>query len=247
MRVLLTRPQAQTDELGAVLEKQDIEWLGEPLLRIVPVSWNPDVLAGRQALLLTSANAARELLRVHGVRRDMPIYAVGPDTAAPLLAEGFSNVRAAGGTAVSLIGYIRRHADPRAGPLLYLSGLDVTLDLAAALAAAGLAADRVVVYRAFAAEQLSIEARRELSQNRLDAAVFLSARTAAIFCSLIIASGIVDACSRMTAVAISAKVAEALRPAGFGQVVVSGTPGIDSIVDAVLRVAAGAPEVQREG
>ncbi len=247
MRVLLTRPQAQTEELGAVLKRQGIEWLGEPLLRIVPVSWSPDVLAGRQALMLTSANAAREFLRIHGVRRDMPIYAVGPDTAAPLLAEGFSNVQAADGTAVSLIGYVRRHAAPHAGPLLYLSGLNITLDLAASLAPAGLAADHVVVYRAFAAERLSMKVRRELSQERVNAAVFLSARTAAIFCSLVIASGIVSACACMTAVAISAKVAEALRPAGFGQVVVSKTPSIDGIVDAVLHVAAGMPKVRREG
>ncbi|KLK89571.1 hypothetical protein AA309_30555 [Microvirga vignae] len=47
MRVLLTRPQAQSKEPGAVLEGQGIEWLGEPLLRIVPVPWDPGVLSGK--------------------------------------------------------------------------------------------------------------------------------------------------------------------------------------------------------
>lgn len=37
MRVLLTRPQAQSEELGTVLKARGIEWLGEPLLRIMPV------------------------------------------------------------------------------------------------------------------------------------------------------------------------------------------------------------------
>ncbi|WP_457092260.1 uroporphyrinogen-III synthase [Microvirga sp. P5_D2] len=236
MRVLLTRPQAQLKELGAVLEGQGIEWLGEPLLRIVSVPWDPGVLVGKQALLLTSANASRELLRVPGIRRDMPIHAVGPGTAAPLLAEGFSGVQAAGGTAMSLITHVRQHVDPRAGRLLHLSGLDITLDLAVDLASAGFAVDRVVVYRAAAMERLSEEVMREISRNRVDAAVFLSARTAATFCNLVIASGTADACARMTAVAISRKVASALFPAGFGRVFAAETPSIDSVVDAVLRV-----------
>ena len=59
MRVLLTRPQAQSKELGAVLEGQGVEWLGEPLLRIVPVPWDPGVIAGKQALLLTRRTLPR--------------------------------------------------------------------------------------------------------------------------------------------------------------------------------------------
>jgi uroporphyrinogen-III synthase len=207
------------------------------LLRIVPVPWDPGVIAGKQALLLTSANASRDLLRVSGVRRDMPIHAVGPGTAAPLLAAGFSDVHAAGGTAVDLIAQVRRHVDPRAGRLLHLSGLDITCDLAVGLASAGFAVDRVVAYRAAAVERLSGEAMREISRNRVDAALFLSARTAEIFCNLILSSGIADACSRMTAIAISRKVAEALRPTGFGHVVAAESPGPDGVVDAVLRVA----------
>jgi uroporphyrinogen-III synthase len=247
MRVLLTRPQAQSRELGAVLEGHGIDWLGEPLLRIVPVPWDPGVLAGKQALLLTSANASRELLRVPGIRRDLPIHAVGPGTAAPLLAEGYSGVRAAGGTAVNLIAHVRRHVDPRAGRLLHLSGLDITRDLAIGLAPAGFAVDRVVAYRAVAVERLSGEVVREISRNRVDAAVFLSARTAAIFCNLVIASGTADACARMMAIAISRKVAEALRPAGFGRVIAAESPGIDGVVDAVLRVASEVVQDPRGG
>jgi uroporphyrinogen-III synthase len=237
MRVLLTRPQAQSKVLGAVLEGQGIEWLGEPLLRIVPVPWDPGVLAGKQALLLTSANASRELLRVAAIRRDMPIHAVGPGTAAPLLAAGFSDVQSAGGTAADLMAHVRRHVDPGAGRLLHLSGLDITRDLAAGLASGGFAVDRVVAYRAAAVERLSGKVMREISRNRIDAAVFLSARTAAIFCNLVIASGTTDACARMTAVAISRKVGAALHPAGFGQVVAAETPHLDGVVDAVLRIA----------
>jgi uroporphyrinogen-III synthase len=236
MRVLLTRPQAQSEELGAVLKSNGVEWLGEPLLRIVPVRWDPAVLAKSQAVLLTSANASRELLQIAGVGRDLPIFAVGSATAAPLEAAGFSNVQAAAGTAVSLIAHIRQHADPRAGRLLHLSGRDISVDLAAGLAPAGVAVDRVIVYRACAVDRLSARTLHEMSWNRVDGAVFLSARTAAIFCSLVIAAGLVDACARMTAVAMSRQVAEALRPAGFGRVVIAASPCVNSVIAAIQRL-----------
>lgn len=76
---------------------------------------------------------------------------------------------------------------------------------------------------------------REIAHNGFDAAMFLSARTAAVFCSLVVAAGLVDACARMTAVAISRKVAEVLRPVGFRRVVVAGSPNRGAAVDAVLQ------------
>jgi uroporphyrinogen-III synthase len=103
MRVLLTRPQAQSDEFGSTLGACGIDRLGEPLLRIVPVSWDPGVISGRAALLLTSSNAARKRIPVPGACRHMPVFAVGPDTVAPLQEAGSTNVNAAAGTAISLI------------------------------------------------------------------------------------------------------------------------------------------------
>lgn len=236
MRVLLTRPQMQCEELGAVLKSSGIEWLGEPLLSMVPVEWDPGVLTEGHAVLLTSANASRELLRIAGVRRDLPIFAVGRATAAGLLAGGFTNVQIAEGTAVSLIADVRQKLDPQAGRLIYLSGYDVSVDLAAALASFGYSVDRSVVYRALAAERLSARTRHELSWNRVDGAVFLSARTAAVFCDLITAADMVSTCSRMTAFVISEQVAQALRSAGFGQVVVAASPCIRSVIDCILRI-----------
>jgi uroporphyrinogen-III synthase len=236
MRFLLTRPQAQSEELGAALKSNGVEWLGEPLLRIVPVRWDPNVLAKPQAVLLTSANASCELLQIPEVRRDLPIFAVGPATAAALQAAGFSNMQTAGGTAVSLIAHVRQHVDPRAGRLLHLSGHDISVDLAAGLAPAGFSVDRVTVYRACAVERLSVRTLNEMSWHRIDGAVFMSARTAAIFCSLVIAFGVTDVCARMMAVVISRNVAEALKPAGFRKVVVAASPSLGGVVEAILRL-----------
>lgn len=233
MRVLLTRPRAQSEELGAHLRARGCEWLGEPLLRIVPVPWDPNVLEGRQALLLTSANGTRALLRCPDVRRDTPVFAVGQATAAPLLAAGFSHVHIAGGTALDLMDHIRRRAEPQAGPLLHLGGYDIAVDLAAGLAPDGFEVDRAIVYRACAADRLSARAIHEISRGCIDAAVFLSARTASTFCGLASKSGLSAFCTRMTAVTISDKVAEALRPMKFRHVAIAASPSLGGILDAV--------------
>jgi uroporphyrinogen-III synthase len=124
----------------------------------------------------------------------------------------------------------------RAGRLLYLSGRDISLDLAAGLAPSGFTVDRVIVYRACPVERLSPRTLHEISWGRVDGAVFLSARTAAVFCSLVIAAGLVGACARMTAFAISGQVVEALQPAGFRQVVAAASPSLDGVVEAILRL-----------
>ena len=85
---------------------------------------------------------------------------------------------------MSLITHVRRHADPRAGRLLHVSGRDIAVDLAAGLAPAGFAMDRVVVYRAVPVERLSTGVMHGIAQGRIDIAVFLSARTAAVYASV---------------------------------------------------------------
>jgi uroporphyrinogen-III synthase len=96
----------------------------------------------------------------------------------------------------------------------------------------------VVVYRAVPMERLNTGTMHGIAQSRIDVAVFLSARTAAVFCSLVIASGLVDACTRMTAVAISRKVAETLQPASFSQVAVAASPSMDAVLETILRLQA---------
>jgi uroporphyrinogen-III synthase len=159
---------------------------------------------------------------------------VGPATAAPLRAAGFSDVHTADGTAESLIAVIRRSADRLAGRLVYLSGVDISCDIGACLAPAGIFVDRVAVYRAEPAECMDPRISHDISRNGFDAAVFLSVRTATTFCRLASAAGIGGPCARMMGVAISRKVAEALEPAAFRHVAVAATPSLDGIVDTVL-------------
>ncbi len=124
--VLLTRPQRQSVETAGKLWERGWKSRIAPLFIIEPIPAVIDA-AKYQAILLTSANAAPAL-------KDLPllpIYAVGDATAQTARNITQAPVESAAGDAPALIELIKRSLDPAKGPLLYLSGLDRSVDLEA--------------------------------------------------------------------------------------------------------------------
>ena len=96
MRVLVTRPEPAASATAAALAGHGHQALLAPLLATAPRLWVAPATAPK-ALLVTSANAVR-----HGgegllAYRSLPVFAVGPATAAALRAAGFGDVRDGGG------------------------------------------------------------------------------------------------------------------------------------------------------
>jgi uroporphyrinogen III methyltransferase / synthase len=87
VRVIVTRPQGQGDELAARLGALGHEVVLCPLVRIEPLGDGPLDVTPYDWVVVTSANGAHELARRRrgGPRR---LAAIGPATAAALAAEG---------------------------------------------------------------------------------------------------------------------------------------------------------------
>jgi uroporphyrinogen-III synthase len=81
MRIALTRPEGQNEELAARLRDLGHEVVVCPLIAIEPLGDEPIDLAPYDWLIVTSANAARELRR-RGRGRARQVAAIGPATAA---------------------------------------------------------------------------------------------------------------------------------------------------------------------
>lgn len=83
MKVVVTRPAGQADELSGRLEKLGHEVVRYPLIAIEPLGDGPVDVSGYDWLVVTSTNAARELRRR---RRGTPkrVAAIGRATAAAL-------------------------------------------------------------------------------------------------------------------------------------------------------------------
>lgn len=183
MHVLVTRPLEDGQEIAARLAEMGHRALLAPLL--APHFWGgpePD-FRDVQAILITSANGVRALIR-RTARRDLPIFAVGPQTAHEAQAAGFSDIRNADGDAQKLVQATARWTTPDKGMLVHVCGQEAPGTLAEGLEARGFSVRRAVLYRVEAATALPPAAEQALHEGALDAAQFFSPRSARIFCEL---------------------------------------------------------------
>jgi uroporphyrinogen-III synthase len=118
--LLVLRPQPGADATAERIRALGLEPVTAPLFRIVPLEWT---MSERpfQAILLTSANAARALNDEPD--RQIPVYAVGAATAEAARAAGFTAVTAGRGDVVQVL---RRAATDGVASLLHLTGVDRT-------------------------------------------------------------------------------------------------------------------------
>lgn len=223
LRLLVTRPEPEASRLAGVLRARGHRAVVAPLMRIVFRDGAPIETEAYRGVLATSANGIRALARRSRVR-NIAVFAVGRATADAASAEGFHNVRSAGGDAGDLAARVREWTDPEQGPLLHVAGSVRAGDLKGALEAAGFAVTRLVLYDAVAAKRLPQAAAGALTAGALDGVLFYSRRTARLFCSLIGDAGLGDACRGAAAYVLSPAIAAVLRPAGFAAVHVAATP-----------------------
>src|SRR4051812_10637191 len=96
MRILVTRPQEDGEETTALLAQMGHQALLAPLLFTHFLECPAPDLSGVQAMLATSANGVRAFTRL-SPRRDLPLFAVGPQTALVARDAGFAHVEDADG------------------------------------------------------------------------------------------------------------------------------------------------------
>jgi uroporphyrinogen-III synthase len=230
VRVLVTRPRERAVELARELERRGDTPLIEPLLAIEPVAGVVPAVDGVQALVLSSAHAVPAL---SAAAKALPVFAVGDATAAAARRAGCGAVISAGGAAPDLARSIAARCDAGAGALLHLSGEHVTEGLAEALAAAGFALRRQVVYRAAAAPALSPATVEALAARQIEAVLLFSPRTARIFVELIGRHGLLEPVAGLAAICLSAAVAQPCRDLAWRAVHVAARPELGPLLEAL--------------
>lgn len=89
MKLLILRPQPGTDATAARVRAAGHTPLMMPLFAVEPVDWEAPAAANYDNLLLTSANAVRQAGANLALYRDLPLYAVGQNTADAARQAGF--------------------------------------------------------------------------------------------------------------------------------------------------------------
>jgi uroporphyrinogen-III synthase len=220
VRILVTRPQADSERTAARLTARGIQVMLAPLLRMESIDADLGPPCG--AIAITSANAI-EAIATHPRRAELlalPAFVVGRRTAEAARAAGFADVKSADGNQHDLARLIatRYSGD---NPLLYLAGEDRTGDLARDLKAEGVRTHLVVVYRAARVDALPPEAAEALAAGRLDGVLHFSRRSAEIFLDCAAAAALRHLALNLAHYCLSRQVAEPLAAAGAGRLLVA--------------------------
>lgn len=240
-RVLVTRPEPEARAIADALRRRGIETVSAPILSIEPTGLRLGDAGRYRAFIATSGNGANALAAATS-RRALPVFAVGEATAERLGEHGFGPVTAAEGTGSALVDLIYRTVRPGGGPLLWVSGDEVRVDLAAELGERGFDVERAVGYRAEAAGSLPAAAADALLEGTVDAALFFSPRTAKRFASLVDDAGLAPRTAVMTAHCLSAAVADAARGLPWAAIRTAARPTRDDLLATLDDTIASDPD-----
>lgn len=245
--VLATRPEPGASALVERLKTLGYHGLAAPALTQVRLDrlsiddFSPSELDGVLALAFTSGAAVRAVgddLGVDAIRsiasRLPAAYCVGDATAAQARGIGLRQVASADGGAKALEELLLSTLS-LGSIVMHLRGEDLAHDFAPALADVGIGLRERVLYRAAPATRLPGPVASILAEGRVDAVLFLSARTAQSFRAL--APAVIGVHASFAAVCISDAAAAPLSDWPAAEIVVSERPTLDAVIETLQRVA----------
>ena len=230
MRVVLTRPQEDSERTATALRKAGHDVLVAPLLRVETI--NADLRPHWGAIIITSANAAAALA-AHPARDaliKLPLFAVGRRSADAAREIGFTDVTAAGGDLRDLLRIVSARRPDAKAPVLYLAGEDRSGDLLGDLTVRGIAAELAVIYRA-APAPFSPELIAALKAGEVDAVLHFSKRSAESYVAGAKAAGIVKPALAVRHFCLSAQIADPLHSAGASHIAVAKRPDEAAMIE----------------
>ena len=232
MRLVVTRPQADSERSATALRARGHQVLVAPLMRVEPVM--ADCAGGWGAIIVTSANAPGALAAdpARAALLKLPVFAVGRRSADAARQAGFSDVSAAGGDVRDLVRLIAERRADASGPLLYLAGEDRAADLIGELSVHGIAAEMRIVYRAVTTP-FPPELIAALKNGEIDAVLHFSRRSADNYLAGARATGLLAQALAPRHVCLSAAIAEPFAAAGAGRVAIAARPDEAALLDLV--------------
>ena len=240
MHVLITRPQADAEALKSRIEELGCRATLAPLVTIVANAIPLSAIEGATALIATSRNALKALAGspALGLAKLLPLYVVGPGTAAMAREMGFTDIVEGPGTAADLAAALSTQRRSGGGTFAYLRGDVLAFDLEGALNRAQVNVVSVAAYGSVAEETLAPNVVEALARGQIDAVTLMSPRTAETWARL--AGGLITSAGRPIAhLCLSEAVAKALLSRfAADNVLVAAHPKLEEMLALVKRLAA---------
>jgi uroporphyrinogen-III synthase len=220
--LLILRPEPGASATAARAAALGWQTIQAPLFRVAAMDWAPPH-STFDAVMMTSANAAR--LAGAGLAKfvHLPLYAVGRATADTARAAGFVDVRIGTGDAEALLADA---ASDGAGTLLHLAGREHR-----PVARAGMIIERHIVYGADPVDRLPDAAAQALADGAI--ALLHSPRAATLFAMLTDATALSRRAIRIAAISLAARDAAG---AGWAAALAAACPDDDALLAAAARL-----------
>ena len=236
MAVLVTRPHPDNEDTARALRERGFKVVLAPMLRFEALPLADDLDADFAAVIVTSANALRAAEAQLGPLLKLPLFAVGEHTASEARRLGFGQVVSAEGDAGKLRDLLRKNLKAKkAKRLLYLTGNDLSRDLAGELSGHGFEVVTQTTYRMTALSSLSRATRDAFAANEVEAVLHYSQRSARAFLEAARAEGVEISALAVPQFCISANVAAILREAGALRVLAAASPDENALFGALER------------
>lgn len=232
MRILVTRPRADCEDMTRVLAAAGHDVFVSPMLEIElkpPGEIGED---GLTAIVITSQNALRWLAKSPQLPRlsNVQLFAVGPRTGELARELGFQRIIEGPGTGAELADIILASDLPKEGRIVHLAGETLAFDMASSLCGAGYQAETFECYRSVPAKSFTAEVEKAIRENSIDLVTLLSPRTAKTFVGLIKSAGLEQSASALSYACISEATRKPLNDEGWPRTHVALAPNSQEVL-----------------
>ncbi|XGA08552.1 MAG: uroporphyrinogen-III synthase [Wolbachia endosymbiont of Xenopsylla cheopis] len=231
MALLLTRPLLDSKKTKSILEKYGYKVHIEPMFKIKYLETK--LAQDFDVIVSTSSNSIRALSKI-SQKRNYPIITVGNSTMKIAKELGFANVASANGNVSDLILYIKEHYSQDL-KFLYVRGKEISFNLKKALTDKGITVEEAILYESIDKKKLTKRCKEFLLADLIREALFFSARTAKIFCSLVEKSNLLDHIRNTTAYSMSEKITENLAHYRWKNIITSNQPTQESMLNCIVK------------
>jgi len=211
------------------LTRRGHEALLAPLSEIRLLDTEVQDLAGVQAVLATSSNGVRAFAGRCG-RKDIPLFAVGANTAAAARSAGFTQVSSAEGDSSALAAAVCAALTPNGGALLHVTGKIRSAEVHRELAGAGFECRVLELYDVIPCHRLPEQVITAFRTDEVDAVLVFSPESGRILVEALKNGSVTPKCARVVACCISEAAAVKIRNVEFGAIRIARKPTLDAVL-----------------
>jgi len=229
VRVLVTRASDDAQRTARELARRGHEAIVAPLSEIRIIENPQPDLADVQAILATSSNGIRAFAS-RCARRDIPLFAVGDNSAETARSAGFGHVTSANGDSSALAATVCKCLSPAEGALLHVTGRRSSKGLHVQVANAGFSCRVWELYDAVPTGVLPDHVLADFGRGTIDAVLVLSPGSGRNLVKAFKGARLEARCAQMLACSISKEAAAALADIQFGAIRIAEKPSLDAVL-----------------